>query len=178
MLLRLNLSGSNCHPTSTTDVLHTVLNLGPDCSIKLADVVCDLGFLLDSMLSMKHQISSLTKSCFFHLRCIWQARKCVNEKCLHTLVQAFVVSRLDYCNSVLYGLPASTLQPLTTVLHCAEKLIRNLSPRDHVTPTLRELHWLPIPARINFKICLLMYRVYTNSSPSYVSSLVTSCSSL
>src|SRR6218665_3946804 len=57
-------------------------------------------------------------------------------------------------------------------------LIKNLSPRDHVTPTLRELHWLPIPARINFKICLLMYRVYTNSFPSYVSSLVTSCSSL
>src|SRR6218665_1962526 len=84
-----------------------------------------------------------------------------------------MLSRLDYCNSVLYGIPASTLQRLTTVLHCAAKLIKNLSPRDHVTPTLRELHWLPIPARINFKICLLMYRVYTNSSPSYVSSLVT-----
>src|SRR6218665_84969 len=89
-----------------------------------------------------------------------------------------VRTRLDYCNSVLYGLPASTLQPLTTVLRCAAKLIKNLSPRDHVTPTLRELHLLPIPARINFKICLLTYRVYTNSSPSYVSSLVTPCSSL
>ena len=48
----------------------------------------------------------------------------------------------------------------------------NLSSRDHITLTLRELHWLPIPARVNFKICLLMYRVYTNSSPSYVSSLI------
>ena len=48
-----------------------------------------------------------------------------------------------------------------------------MSPHDHVTPTLCELHWLPTPARINFKICLLMYRVYTNSSPAYVSSLVT-----
>src|SRR6218665_1104201 len=93
------------------------------------------------------------------------------------IVQALVISRLDYYNLVLYGLPASTLQPLTTVFHCAAKLIKNLSPRDHVTPTLRELHWLSIPARINFKICLLMYRVYTNLSPSYVSSLVTPCSS-
>src|SRR6218665_2097943 len=102
--------------------------------------------------------------------------------CLRTLVQASAISRLDYCNSVIYGLPASTLQPLTTVLHCTAKLIKNLSPRDHSTPTktatIRELYWLPRPARINFKIGLLMYRVHTNSSPSNVSSLVTSCSSL
>src|SRR6218665_211814 len=100
------------------------------------------------------------------------------DYCLRTLIQALVFSRLDYCNSVLCGLPASTFQPLTTVLRCAAKLIKNLSPRDHVTPILHELHWLLIPARINFKICLVMYRVLTNSSPSYASSLVTSCSSL
>jgi len=57
-------------------------------------------------------------------------------------------------------------------------LVKNLSPRDHATPTLCELHWLPIQVCINFKICLLMYQVYTNSSPFYVSSLVTPCSSL
>src|SRR6218665_3849172 len=87
------------------------------------------------------------------------------DYCLRTLIHALVFSRLDYCNWVLYGLPASTLQPLTTVLRCAAKLIKNLSPRDHVTPILRELHWLLIPARINFKICLVIYRVLTNSSP-------------
>src|SRR6218665_2536433 len=164
--------------TPTTDIPHTVLNLGPDCSINPSDVVCDLGVLLDNTLSLKSQIASITKSCFFHLRRIRQVKKSLIENCLRTLVQALVISRLDYCNSVLYGLPASILQPLTTVLHCAAKLIKNLSPRDHVTPTIRELHWLPIPARINFKICLLMYRVYTNSSPSYFSSLVAPCSSL
>jgi hypothetical protein len=158
--------------------LDTVLNLGPDCSIKPADVVRDLGVLLDNSLSMKNQISSITKSCFFHLRRIRQVKKSLNEKCLRTLVQALVISRIDYCNSVLYGLPASTLQPLTTVLHCAAKLIKNLNARDHITPTLRELHWLPIQARINFKICLLMYRIYTHTSPSYLSSLVTLCSSI
>src|SRR6218665_1534216 len=119
-----------------TDIHHTVLNLGPDCSIKPSDVVRDLGVLLDNTLSLKFQIASITKSCFFHLRRIRQVKKSLNENCLRTLVQALVISRLDYCNSVLYGLPASTLQPLTTVLHCAAKLIKNLSPRDHVTPTL------------------------------------------
>jgi len=162
----------------TTDIPHTVLNLGPDCSIKPSDVVRDLVVLLDNTLSLKFQIASITKSCFFHLRRTRQVKKSLYKNCLRTLVQVLVISRLDYCNSILYTLPASTLQPLTTVLHCAAKFIKNLSPRDHVTPTLRELHWLPIHARINFKICLLMYRVYTNSSLSYVSSLVTPCSSL
>jgi len=183
MRLKLNASKTELiwfyhHPPPNSDLLHTLLNLGPDCSIKPADVVRDLGVLLDNSLSMKSQISSISKSCFFHLRRIRQVKKSLNERCLRTLVQAFVISRIDYCNSVLYGLPASTLKPLTTVLHYAAKLIKNLAPRDHVTPTLRELHWLPIQARINFKICMLMYRVHTNSSPSYVSSLVTPCSSV
>ena len=134
--------------------------------------------LLDSSLSMKYHISSITKSCFIHLRRIRQARKCLSAQCLRTVIQAMVISRLDYWNSVFYGLPASTLQPLTTVLHCAAKLIKTLSPRDHITPSLHELHWLPIQARINFKICLLMYRVHTNSFSTYVSSLVKPCSSL
>jgi len=78
--------------------------------------------------------------------------------------------------------PLTSLHPpsnyLITVLHCAAKLIKNLTPHDHVTSTLSELNSLPIQARVHFKICLLMYRVHTNSSASYVSSLVTPCSSL
>jgi len=183
MRLKLNASKTELiwfyrNPLPNSQLFHTVLNLSPDCSIKPADVVRDLGVLLDNSLSMKTHISNITKSCFFHLRRIRQVKKSLNEKCVRTLVQALVISRIDYCNSVLCGLPASTLQPLTAVLHYAAKLIKNQNPRDHVTPTLRELHWLPIQARINFKICLLMYRIYTNCSPAYLSSLVTPCSSL
>src|SRR6218665_499445 len=125
-------------------MLPTLLNIGPDCSIQPADVVRDLGVLLDNTLSMKYQISFITRSYFFHLRRIWQVRKSLNEICLCKIAQAFITSRLDCCNSALYGLPASTLQPLTIVLHCAPKVIKNLTPCDHVTPTPRELHWLPI----------------------------------
>src|SRR6218665_985452 len=63
---------------------------------------------------------------------------------------SLVISRLDYCNSVLSGLPSSTLQPLSSVLHTAARLIKDLSPRDHITRTLKQLHWLPICARIAF----------------------------
>jgi len=93
-------------------------------------------------------------------------------------VQALVISRLDYCNSVLAGLPSTTLQPLTAVLHSAARLVKDLGPRDHITPSMRQLHWLPIQARITFKICLLLYNIYTGSSPHYMSSLVTLCASL
>src|SRR6218665_1151779 len=96
--------------------------------------------------------------------------------CRRILIQALVISRLDYCNSVLSGLPSSTLQPLSSVLHTAARLIKDLSPIDHITPILKQLHWLPIHARIAFKISLLMYHIHSGTSPSYMSSMVTPCS--
>ena len=155
-----------------------ILKIQADCSVLPSDVVRDLGVLLDSQLTMTNHIASVAKACYFHLRRIRQVRRCLNEQCLRVLVQALVISRIDYCNSVLAGLPSSTLQPLVAVLNTAARLIKDLGPRDHITPSLRQLHWLPIPARITFKICLLMYNVYTGSCPSYMSSLVTPCESL
>jgi len=72
------------------------------------------------------------------------------------MVQALIISRLDYCNSVLTGLPDSTLQPLTKVLHTAARLVKYLRPYDHITQPLKLLHWLPIHARISFKVNALM----------------------
>jgi len=73
----------------------------------------------------------------------------------YMVVQALIISRLDYCNSVLTGLPDANLQPLTKVLHTADQLVKDLRPRDHTTQPLKHLHWLPIRARISFKINLL-----------------------
>jgi hypothetical protein len=125
---------------------------------------------------MTQHISSVARACYFHLRRIRQVKRCLNEPCLRILTQALVISRLDYCNSVLSGLPSSTLQPLSSVLHNAARLIKGLGPRDHITPTLQQLHWLPIHARITFKISLLMYHVQSGTSPSYMASMVTPCS--
>src|SRR6218665_2963581 len=156
------------------------LNLDPQCSIPPSDVVRDLGVLLDCKLNMaqvhmcpprpEHAFSTFEEFDKCHMR------RCLNETCRRILVQALVISRLDYCNFVLSGLPSSTLQPLSSVLHTAARLIKDLSPRDHITPTLKQLHWLPILARIAFKISLLMYHIYSGISPSYMSSMVTPCS--
>src|SRR6218665_1247089 len=116
------------------------LQLNDSCSIQPSNVVRDLGLLLDSKLSMSMHIGSVTKAFFFHLRRIRQIKRCLNEHCLHVLVQALVLSRIDYCNSVLYGLPNSTLSPLTSVIHTATRLVKNLSPRDHITPNYVNSH--------------------------------------
>ena len=68
----------------------------------------------------------------------------VGQEVAAQLVSAFILSRLDYCNSVLAGLPRCTNEPLQRVLNAAARLVLNLRPRDHVTPALQQLHWLPI----------------------------------
>ena len=96
-----------------------------------------------------------------------------------SLVNSFVLSRLDYCNSVLAGLPKSTTAPLQHVQNAAARLICGLGPHDHVTPTLYELHWLPVEQRVtSFKLCTLMHLIHTGCSPSYMFELVTSTSSI
>jgi len=77
----------------------------------------------------------------------------------------------DYCNSVLAGLPWSTVAPLQQVQNAAARLVLGLSPRDHVSWTFLELHyvWLPIHYRIQFKLALLMHMAHNNKSPAYIS---------
>jgi len=92
-------------------------------------------------------------SCFFHLsrlRAV-QLHQQLSRNVTVRLVAALVLSRLDYCNAVLAGLPASTLAPLQWVLHAVARIVFNLKPRDH-TLSLRKLHWLPVAARIQCKL--------------------------
>ena len=85
-----------------------------------------------------------------------------------------MISRLDYCNSVLAHLPASTLAPLHRVINGAARMVVDLGQCDHVTPALYELHWLPIAERIKFKLCLLVHHSINGRAPSYLTELVTS----
>ena len=76
-----------------------------------------------------------------------------------------------YCNSVLHSLPWSRLQLLQSVLNSAARLIRGLGRFDHITPVLIDLHWLPFPQRISYKICLLMFNCLKGLAPAYLSDL-------
>ena len=98
--------------------------------------------------------------------------KSLPRNALKTLLHAFVSSRLDYCNSLLFGLPKYEIRKLQSVQNTAARLLGGLKRYDHVTPILRdELHWLPIRARIEFKIALLTYKALHNQAPQYLSSM-------
>ena len=98
--------------------------------------------------------------------------RCSSEN-TQVLVNAFVTSRLDYCNSVLYGLPTTELQKLQRVQNAAAMLICNVSRFDHISPTLKMLHWLPVKYRIDFKILLITYKAIHGLAPAYLSELIT-----
>ena len=93
---------------------------------------------------------------------------------MQRLVYAFVIARLDYCNSVMAGLPASSLAPLNRVLSAAVRLVVGLGPRDHVIEHMKRLHWLPIQFLIKFKPCVLMHGAVHGQSPSYIKDVLVS----
>ncbi len=80
------------------------------------------------------------------------------------LVQALVISRLDYCNALLSGLPSNTIKPLQMIQNAAARLVFNKPKRAHVTPLFISLNWLPVAARIQFKTLMLAYRTTTGSA--------------
>ncbi len=73
------------------------------------------------------------------------------------LVHAFMTSRLDYCNALLGGCPASSINKLQIVQNAAARVLTRSRKYDHITPILQSLHWLPIKFRISYKIVLLAY---------------------
>jgi len=121
---------------------------------------------------MKQHISHVVSSCFFQLRRLRQICRSVGEEVTKRLVTALVLSRRDYCNAVLAGLPESTIRPLQRVQNAAASLIADTKPSDHITPVLMRLRWLPIISRIIYKLCLLMHLIHTNQRPAYMAEMV------
>jgi len=96
-------------------------------------------------------------------------RRSVSSQIFTSMVHAFVCSRIDYCNSLLVGLPKSRLSPLQSVLNAAARLIARLPRYSHISTFMSDhLHWLPLTARIHFKIILLTYRALLGLAPTYL----------
>ena len=88
------------------------------------------------------------------------------------IVQALVISRLDYCNSLLCGLPTILIKRLQRVQNAAARVIAKAGRRDHISPILFKLHWLPVEFRIKYKILLLTYRALHGLAPTYITELL------
>ena len=126
-----------------------------------------LGCWLDSKLKMDTYINKTCRAAFFHIYNIRKIRRFLNIVHARTLVNSFVTSRIDYCNSFLYGLPVSAIQKLQRLQNTAARLIYNARRFDHITPTLIILHWLAVKYRIDFKI--ITHEVVNGCAPAYLS---------
>ena len=99
---------------------------------------------------------------------IRRIRKFLSSDAVQTVVNALALWQVDYCNSILFGLPNTELQKLQRVQNVAARLICNTNNFDHITPTLVKLHWLPVKYCINFKILLITFKAIHGLAPKYL----------
>jgi hypothetical protein len=136
--------------------------------IPFAASVTDLGFHVDRELTMSHHVSTVCRSGFFQLRQLRAVRSSLTPDCAKMLVHAFVSSRLDYCNGLLFGVSNNQLKRLQSVQNAAARLISGTRKFDHISPVLRDLHWLPVSKRITFKLAMLVHKCLNGKAPSYL----------
>jgi hypothetical protein len=117
---------------------------------------------------MRSHVTKTVSACFAVLRQLRSIRRSVSRTVLQSLVSSLVLSRLDYGNSTLAGIPSYLLQRLQSVMNSAARLVFSSSKYDHVTPLLRQLHWLRAPERIHFKLAVLVYKCLHGAAPSYL----------
>ena len=141
------------------------VNLGTltigDTTVATVNKARNLGVWFDSQLNFNvhnTKTCSLPYCSLYKIRCI---RKYLSYKSAQTLISALVIGHLDYCNSLLYGLPASNIIKLQRVQNAAARLISNSTRFNHISPVMKDLHWLPVKYRIMFKIGCIHIKSFT-----------------
>ena len=118
----------------------------------------NLSVLLDAELVMDVHVSAVVKGCFYQLHQLHSVHQSLTLDAERAVLTAFIASRLDYCNALLYGGAKAEIQRLQTVMNAAARLVGGLGRYDHITPVLRDtLHWLPIRQRVVFKLAVLAF---------------------
>ncbi|XP_068716843.1 uncharacterized protein [Montipora capricornis] len=143
-----------------------------DESVFKSDSPTLLGVEVDSTLALKNHVINTTKCCFYKLHNSFKIRRFLSEDAAKRMVHTLITSRLDYCNSILNGLPNTTLEFLVRVQKAAARLISNKTKFQHISPLMKDLHWLPIKKRIEYKILVLTFKCVHNLAPAYLTELL------
>ena len=143
------------------------------CLLNPSPSARNLGITFESDLSLTKHISSVCQRSYHAIRTLRQIRSSLDHNSAVLLANSLVSCYLDYCNSLYFGLPQKSLQRLQLVQNSlARAVVPSVKRHEHITPTLRMLHWLPVQQRVRYKVCLLTYKALTCNSPSYLKDLL------
>ena len=142
--------------------------------ISIARSVRNLGATFDSALSSEDYVNSICKSAWLNLSNISRSRRSLTTDAAKILFQAYVMSKIGYCSSLLYGIPDKSLNRVQRIQNYAARVLLRLHKFSHITPALATLHWLPVNRWVIFKIALLVYKALTGQAPAYIADLVQS----
>ena len=125
-------------------------------------------------MSLSPHVNTIVKGAFYHIQNISKIRKYISKSTTGILIHSFVSSKLDFCNSLLFGAQKRDIVKLQSVQNeaAARIMIASIKKRDHITETLRDLHWLPVEERIVFKINLITFKTLNGSGPRYLEDIL------
>ena len=151
--------------------LPTSITIG-NAQIPLEQSVINLGFTLDCHLTMNAHVSNIALTCYFELRRLASIRRFLTSTATATLVSAFVLSRIDYCSSLLFSSTHDVTFHLQQIQNYAARVILRLPLSSSITTCLRSLHWFPVKVRSTYKIACLCYHCHGSTAPSYVTGML------
>ena len=151
------------------------LNKYGRCDISIGDsttspVECvrNLRVQIDQHLTIDKQVMAVYKACNFHIYSLSSIRRYITIDAERSVVQALITSRLDYCNSLLANLTNTQTKRLKSIQYNAARLVTRTPLREHITPVLKQLHWLPVECRITYKRMVLGYNSVNDTAPAYM----------
>ena len=151
--------------------LPTSITIG-NAQIPFKQPVKNLGFTLDCHPTMNAHVSNIARTCYFELRRLAYIRRFLTSTATATLVSAFVLSRIDYCNSLLFGSTNDVTSHLQRIQNYTARVILRLPMTSSITIHLKSLHWLPVKVRSTYKIACLCYHCHSSTAPSYVTDML------
>ncbi len=128
-----------------------------NANIKPCTKVRNLGVIFDNNMTMEDHVNNICKTSYFYIRLLGKLRKFLDKETGAMITHAFVTSRLDYCNSLLYGISSSLIAKLQHILNTAARIVTRTKIGNHITPVLKSLHWLSVVQRCAFKTALLAF---------------------
>ena len=147
------------------------INTSSGTTVRFISNVKNLGIYMDSKLTLSDQVVNLKKKSFATLRNIRKIRFLLTKEQLKVIVNSLVVSCLDYCNGLFYGINEKLLMQLQLVQNAAAKAVTGKYKYDHLGDDLSQLHWLTVRKRVIFKLGLLAYKSVNGLAPVYLQEL-------